>query len=323
MSCARLLLIRPSPAGMDHRTSQCKIAELSRERWQRSHLCSSIPLPAELSIDHLSLSSKARAQSFPRKYRRALSLSAGHTSVHPSLSPQSPLLLTFFSPPRQKRRAFPVHDLRALCWLRLCAHLSPQGATTATSAGHTTDRPSLPMQGAIPEPSAGDPSLPIHRRTLSCSFASLPCRALQSKNTGAPNPRSPSPLLVAPPLIPFPDRARSQSPLLVTPVLTPPQGTIAEERRRLQRLEMSGLQECRLWSARLLVNAFVLASLGGAGYLLYYVTEVSVQVRHGGGGPHGERQTRGLFVTGALQMRRSYTWHTVERGSNVTEVFAE
>ena len=56
------------------------------------------------------------------------------------------------------------------------------------------------------------------------------------------------------------------------------QGAMVEDRRLKKRHDMTGSQECRLWTIRAVINFFVLLCLGGAGYLIFYVTEVSVEV---------------------------------------------
>ena len=43
---------------------------------------------------------------------------------------------------------------------------------------------------------------------------------------------------------------------------------------------MTGKEECKLWTVRFFINFFVVLCLGGAGYLLYYVTQVSVEVKY-------------------------------------------
>lgn len=40
----------------------------------------------------------------------------------------------------------------------------------------------------------------------------------------------------------------------------------------------TGAQLCGLWVIRIILNILVLATLGGAAYLIYYVTEISSEV---------------------------------------------
>ena len=52
-----------------------------------------------------------------------------------------------------------------------------------------------------------------------------------------------------------------------------------EQRDKERREARTTGQSCRLWTLRILVNIFVLGALGGSGYLIYYTTQISSEVR--------------------------------------------
>ncbi|KAF6020403.1 TMC7 [Bugula neritina] len=51
-----------------------------------------------------------------------------------------------------------------------------------------------------------------------------------------------------------------------------------EEKDTLRREARSTVDNCKLYTIRICVNLFVLAALGGAGYLIYYVTDISSEI---------------------------------------------
>ena len=55
---------------------------------------------------------------------------------------------------------------------------------------------------------------------------------------------------------------------------------LEEERRRKRRKDMDCGQECKVWTARIFMWFLVLLMLGGAGYLIYFVTVKQAEVRY-------------------------------------------
>ena len=53
---------------------------------------------------------------------------------------------------------------------------------------------------------------------------------------------------------------------------------LAEERRKKMRDERTNCDLCGLTTKRLIINLLILASLGGAGYLIYFVSIEQAQV---------------------------------------------